>query len=241
MPVYARIDPLLWESDFFQLHSGKLSFDTAAPALTAAEMAPYDLLQAKISAQQQDQFDQLTALGFRLVEGEVDLCLSWPLPATPSQILPAFSLAGPEDIPALRQAAAQLFAFSRFRAPWYQPTDSGRFYATWVEKAVLGSFDHLCLLLKDSAGQLQGFVTLRSLDAEQARIGLLGVLPAAQGNGLGATLITVAKQWCQHQGLSRLRVATQISNLAALRLYQRQGAVIDSTAYWLYRGLYDPV
>ncbi|MGO2570357.1 MAG: dTDP-4-amino-4,6-dideoxy-D-galactose acyltransferase, partial [Serratia proteamaculans] len=27
----------------------------------------------------------------------------------------------------------------------------------------------------------------------------------------------------------------------ALRLYQRQGAVIESTSYWLYRGRHDPI
>ena len=42
----------------------------------------------------------------------------------------AVRLAVPEDIPSLRAAAGEVFAASRFRAPWYDRADSGRFYAT---------------------------------------------------------------------------------------------------------------
>ena len=44
-----------------------------------------------------------------------------------------------------------------------------------------------------------------------------------------------AVDWCRARRLTRLHVATQLSNLAAMRLYTRCGAAIDSTAYWLYR------
>lgn len=53
--------------------------------------------------------------------------------------------------------------------------------------------------------------------------------------------MTAAIAECRQQGMQRLRVATQVGNIAALRLYQRQGAVIESTAYWLYRGRHDSI
>ncbi|WP_145520819.1 dTDP-4-amino-4,6-dideoxy-D-galactose acyltransferase [Yersinia mollaretii] len=242
MPVHASIEPLAWESEFFQRHSAKLIFSDSAPQLNPAELDAYTLTQAKVPTHRLDLVDSLGQLGFKLVEGEVDLSLAVAI-NTEIGMENATSAADSElrvataaDIPLLRRVAASAFALSRFRAPWYDPQDSGRFYALWAEKAVLGTFDHQCLLVMDALGQPAGFVTLRDLHDGSARIGLLAVFPDAQGKGIGSSLMSAAKQWCHGHGLQRLRVATQMSNIAALRLYIRSGASIESTAYWLCRG-----
>ncbi|MFB5187340.1 dTDP-4-amino-4,6-dideoxy-D-galactose acyltransferase [Yersinia intermedia] len=245
MPVHASIEPLAWESEFFQRHSAKLIFSDSAPQLNPAELGAFTLTQAKVPTHRLDLIDSLGQLDFHLVEGEVDLSLTIDVNkvigtenASPEADVTAskFQVATAADIPQLRSVAANAFALSRFRAPWYDPQDSGRFYALWAEKAVLGTFDHQCLLVTDTLGQPAGFVTLRDLQDGSARIGLLAVFPEAQGKGVGSSLMSAAKQWCQSHGLQRLRVATQMSNIAALRLYIRSGAVIESTAYWLCRG-----
>lgn len=243
MPVHASIEPLAWESEFFQRPSAKLHFSDSAPQVSPAELDAFTLTQAKVPTHRLDLIDALGQLGFKLVEGEVDLSLSvedtigtenasFKVDAGANQ----HRVATAEDIPLLRSVAGAVFALSRFRAPWYDPQDSGRFYALWAEKAVLGTFDHQCLLVMDSSGQPAGFVTLRDLQDGSARIGLLAVFPDAQGKGIGSLLMSAAKQWCQSHGLHRLHVATQMSNIAALRLYIRSGASIESTAYWLCRG-----
>lgn len=239
MPVHASIELLAWESEFFQRQSAKLIFSNSAPLLSPAELDAFTLVQAKVPTHRFDLIDSLSQLGFQLVEGEVDLSL---VVGTENAItepnIGTFSqrIATVEDIPQLRSVAASAFALSRFRAPWYDSQDSGRFYALWAEKAVLGTFDHQCLLVLDSTSQPAGFVTLRDVQEGSARIGLLAVFPGSQGKGIGLKLMSAAKQWCQHHGLQRLWVATQMSNIAALRLYIRSGASIDSTAYWLCRG-----
>ncbi len=243
MPVHASIEPLAWETEFFALNSAKLNFSTAAPVLAEADLAAYALVQAKIPAHQTTWADDLARLGFQLVEGEVDLVLNIgtecasPQSAKPQAIRPAV----PGDIPALRAVAASVFTASRFRAPWYDVQDSGRFYAEWIEKAVLGTFDHQCLLALDDTGQPEGFVSLREIEGQEARIGLLAAFPGASGKGIGSRLMAAAIAECRQRSLQRLRVATQLGNLAALRLYQRQGAAIESTSYWLYRGKHDPI
>lgn len=63
------------------------------------------------------------------------------------------------DIPALRQLASAAFAQSRFRAPWYAPDASSRFYAQWIENAVRGTFDHQCLILRAASGDIRGYVS----------------------------------------------------------------------------------
>lgn len=246
MRVHASIEPLIWESEFFQKHSAKLNFSDSAPLLQVAELDTYDLVQAKIPAPRLDWADALAPLGFRLVESEVDLSLRIGTETALTERLDEkmasrVQVATEDAIPALRRVAASAFALSRFRAPWYAPQDSGRFYALWVEKAVLGTFDHQCLLVTDSHGQPSGFVTLRDLQDGSARIGLLAAYPGTAGKGVGTKLMSAAKQWCQHRGLQRLHVATQMSNIAALRLYIRSGASVESTAYWLCRGRNDSI
>ena len=240
MCLYATVEPLSWESAFFGMASAKLNFSSPAPALTAEAMDAFTLVQARIPAQRLDLADALAGFGFRLVEGAVDLSLAVGDEPPPAQGLP-LRPATPADIPALRAAASTVFAISRFRAPWYAPQDSGRFYAAWVEKAVLGTFDHQCLLALGSDGQPVGFVSLRDIGQQQARIGLLAAFPGAAGQGVGARLMAAAQGWCQQRQLTRLWVATQLGNIPALRLYQRHGAMVTDTAYWLYRGLHDSI
>jgi dTDP-4-amino-4,6-dideoxy-D-galactose acyltransferase len=232
MRVHGNIEPLGWESDFFQLKSARLTPDASAPEITPQRLDRYALVQAKVDAGETDTLDALSALGFRLAEGETDVCVR----IGPSDLgLPAGRLAVPEDMSGVAAIARQAFRFSRFRSPWYQPEDSGRFYATWAEKAVSGTFDHLCLWVDDEQGNSLGFVTLRTLPDGEARIGLLAVRPECQGRGAGKKLMAAAKKWSAEQGVSRLYVATQTSNLAALNLYLASGGTVTGTAYWLYR------
>lgn len=232
MSLCGTLEPLEWESEFFGLCTAKLHIDPAAVAVTEPAFAAYARVQVKVNADDAQILDTLQARGFQLVEGEIDLCIT-PGGTTPSPV--DVKTATGSDISAISAAAGAAFRLSRFRPPWYQPQDSERFYARWAEKAVLGTFDHLCLLIKSSSGETQGFVTLRQTAQGAARIGLLAVLPEWQGHGVGKQLMTAAKQWCVANSVSRLYVATQTSNLAALNLYIASGGKISRSAYWLYR------
>jgi dTDP-4-amino-4,6-dideoxy-D-galactose acyltransferase len=222
--LHGVLEPLEWESQFFGISSAVVRFRDNAPALTAADFAPWQRVQAKISAADADCLDALQQVGFQLVEGEVDLKMAITLSATSDA-----ERATDQDIPALRQVAALAFAQSRFRAPWYAADDSGRFYAQWIENAVKGTFDHECLVFRATNGEIQAFVSLRQLNDSEARIGLLA------GRGMGDKLMHAAAHWAAARQLSTLRVATQMGNTAALKRYIASGANVDTTAYWLYR------
>ena len=224
MPVHANIEPLTWENQFFNVNSAIARLTDDAPPLTTERLAGWSRVQVKIAAHQMAELDALQLLGFQLVEGEVDLVL----PVTPVASSQAL-VAQESDIPALRYLAAQAFALSRFRAPWYAPDASGRFYAQWIENAVKGTFDNQCLIFRDDSQAIRAFVSLRELNAHEARIGLLA------GRGAGAELMQAAVRWAHTRGLSTLRVATQAGNTAALQRYIHSGANVVSTAYWLYR------
>lgn len=235
MPVLVNINPLAWESQFFGLDTVRLELDGETPLATAVQH-PCALQHIKVPAEQAEVIDALGQHGFQLVEGEADLALT--LKHTERQT--GIRIARESQIPALRDAAMQIFNQSRFRAPWYAADDSGRFYAQWIENAVRGTFDNQCLVASDEAGALQGFVSMREVDGD-ARIGLLAVLPEAQGNGVGLRLMLAAADWARVRQLKQLRVATQLSNLTAMRLYLRSGARLESTAYWFYRKGHDSI
>jgi dTDP-4-amino-4,6-dideoxy-D-galactose acyltransferase len=218
------LEPLAWESRFFARPSAIVRLNEDAPALAEADFSAWSRVQAKVSASRTDLLEALQQRGFQLVEGEIDLAITLT-----RHVATGAEIATEQDIPALRQLAARAFAQSRFRAPWYAPEDSGRFYARWVENAVQGTFDHVCLVFRAPDGQIQGFVSLRQLTGREARIGLLA------GRGMGEKLMQAALYWAQQQQLSTLRVGTQMGNTAALKRYIASGANIESTAYWLYR------
>ncbi|HAS1311081.1 TPA: dTDP-4-amino-4,6-dideoxy-D-galactose acyltransferase [Enterobacter bugandensis] len=222
--LHGVLESLEWESAFFARPSAIVRWRENAPALQEVDFSAWQRVQAKIPADRADLLDALQQHGFQLVEGEVDLSITLT-----RHDASGAEIATEQDIPVLRQMAARAFAQSRFRTPWYAPDDSGRFYAQWVENAVKGTFDHVCLIFRAANGQIQGFVSLRKLNKREARIGLLA------GRGMGEKLMQAALHWAQLQQVETLRVATQVGNTAALKRYIASGANIDATAYWLYR------
>lgn len=222
--LHGTLTPLDWESRFFNIDSCIVDIDRQSTPLGEKELSAWPRVQAKIATDRYDKLDALQQLGFRVVEAEVDLLLT----VDPSLPCHSYAVADSAAIPTLRQQAQGVFKQSRFRPPWYQADDCGRFYAQWVENAVLGVFDHQCLVY-DSQDPARGFVTLRQLSPQEARIGLLA------GYGLGKALMAIAQTWCLQRGIKQLRVATQLSNTAALGLYSQCGATLYSSAFWLYR------
>ena len=229
MTMIATLSKLDWDSQFFAKKIGALVL-SGSQKIDVDIFSRFDLIQAKVPASDYSVIDSLAGLGFSLAESEADFCLT--LCQTERQL--GIRLARVKQIPILRSIAAPLFKLSRYRAPWFSLSQNQAFYSQWVENAVLDKFDNLCLVSSAADGQVQGFVTLRRQNG-YGRIGLLGVAPNAQGNGCGWQLLAAAADWARSQGYAELRVATQLSNLAAMRLYQRAGAKVTKVHHWFYR------
>ncbi|QGX92759.1 dTDP-4-amino-4,6-dideoxy-D-galactose acyltransferase [Tatumella sp. TA1] len=229
------VKELAWESAFFAQRIGKVDL-SQLDTLTSAEANAWDLVQAKVASADYHSLDALSRQDFALVEGEAELVIA--LGETMRQ--PGIRVARYSHIEALRQLAGPLFTESRFRAPWFDQDLTQQFYAQWIDNAVQGIFDHQCLISVDQQGAIAGFVSLREVD-EGARIGLLGVANTHRGAGVGRQLLLAAADWARSKGLTELHITTQLSNLAAMRLYLRHGARLTSTSYWLYRKRDDSV
>ena len=224
-----RIKLNVWESDFFGRMIGTVHGITpeALPSLD-----DYRLLQARVSAQDISLQQNLQQLGFRLVEGEITFLLDLAK-KTPYQT--ACQPATTQDLSELKALFGSAFPHSRFRAPWFSAEENQRFYQTWIENAVKGSFDDLCLIKRTQNHQLQGGVSLRLLAENVAQIGLLAVAPEFRRTGVGQQLLKAAVDWAISQQADQLKIVTQLHNLAAIQLYQQAGAKVHAIHYWFYR------
>ncbi len=70
---------------------------------------------------------------------------------------------------------------------------------------------------------------LKEAEADEYLIGNLGVLPAAQGHGLGTRLLLHAEEQARSHNLSKCALLVSPENEIALRLYRKHGYEIVST------------
>lgn len=190
-----------------------------------------EIVQAKVAADDFAQIEQLQKQGFVFVEGEIAFAFEL---AKFSQNLTACSKATMADLPELISLFGSAFPNSRFRLPYFSIEENQRFYQTWIENAVKGEFDDICLIKRSELGQLQGAITLRLLEGKQAKIGLLAVESRFQQQGIGTELLHAAIHWARQQQAEKLLVSTQSNNLNAIRLYQSTEANLQAVYYWFY-------
>jgi len=224
-----------WDSDFFNKAIYDLPVEQVGELLSDDFTGMQEaIIQIKIPADQFALLDKVQSLGFKFVESEVDF--SKKIVETRS-VPGMINMAALEEIPAIMDLAVQAFSYSRFRAPWFQPDDSARFYAQWAKNAVLKIHDDICLKIANKQDdEMTGFVTGKRLEETVIRIGLICVAPRYRGQKMGLQLLQAIEQWSLEQGADTIRVATQGSNLAACAFYISNGYTINAVNYWFYRG-----
>ena len=145
------------------------------------------------------------------------------------------TVARPSDAAAVEAVAARCFTFSRFhldpaigreraneiKRQWAGNSCRGRASVVYVAREQGGIFGFLAVLENTLAGK------------KAAVIDLIGVEPAYQGRGGGLAMSRMfVEEW--RDRADRLRVGTQISNIPALRLYEKIGFRVAETSYVLH-------
>lgn len=225
-----KLERQAWESDFFGREIALLAFDEGENLSANLDFSPFALVQAKVENQHFSQADWLQQHGFCLVESEVTFCLdlaNFPEKSTTCEIA---TLA---DLSELQTLFGQAFSVSRFRPPYFSPTENQRFYQHWITQAVNGKFDDICLIQRHTSGQIQGGISVR-LQGDKARLGLLAVSPIFQRQGVASKLLQAGVNWLKARHVQQLWICTQASNQPALSFYQHSGARLISQADWFY-------
>ncbi|RZM81165.1 lipopolysaccharide biosynthesis protein [Pseudoalteromonas rubra] len=217
-----------WDSEFF----GKPIYTLKLDGTESNQQAePGALITAKIEGDDYAGIDRLNNLGFQLCEGEVSFIKR--LGPVDTKLSIEKYKAKQSDIEKLEALCSGLYSQSRFRMPWFSPSERDAFYSLWIRKAVNGEFDDVCLTIQDN-GIIKGFVSVK-IHGDVAKIGLIGVNEQFQGQGIGKKLISLAEAYGALSNATLLSVATQSSNRLAMLLYSKSNFTIQNISYWFYK------
>jgi ribosomal protein S18 acetylase RimI-like enzyme len=208
----SRVTPLPWDTEFFgvSIASAEIAEDTVAGALEEAEARGVQCLYLVIPGAHPPSLAAAVRRGGRLVDLRVTLDLETRI-APPSGV----RLADGGDLAALMPLARGLSRSSRFgRDPRFPDEVVVRMYETWLERCLSeGS-----VVVPD--GKVVGFVGVQRGRSDTVSVDLVYVDSSARGEGLAARLVRGALAGA---GSGRARVATQVWNVGAQRLYQEIG------------------
>jgi len=137
------------------------------------------------------------------------------------------------DIAALMKIARRAYSRTRFFADArFDRARCAELYETWLRKSCRGLAD--AVWVADSDAGPAGYITCRRQNRETGEIGLLGVRPENQGQGLGRRLLAAALAWGTRHGLKRMRVVTQGDNVTAVRVYRQAGFAVVAEECWYH-------
>lgn len=198
---------------------------------TIDDLVAFDpgFLQAKVATGDVARVGALEQAGFRMIDVAVTLRRAGGLPAPDSAR--GVRDASDEDREAVVAIAQHDYSVSRFHLDPEIPDDvASAIKRDWVDNYFLGARGDR-LLVAESDGRVIGFLLV--LDIEEASvIDLIAVATPARGGGAGRAMV------CELIGERRERpvlVGTQVSNLGALRFYERLGFTVARTEYVLHR------
>jgi dTDP-4-amino-4,6-dideoxy-D-galactose acyltransferase len=151
--------------------------------------------------------------------------------------------AAADDISRLRELAKRSHRASRFYADGSFPREAcDDLFAKWIERSVLDrDFAGVVLVALNEAldealdeiSEPLGYISCAIKD-NGGQIGLIAVDEKARGQGFGQRLLAESARWFAAQGAERISVATQGSNIPALRMYEHFGLSIESMQIWFH-------
>lgn len=130
----------------------------------------------------------------------------------------------------MKEMIKELYSYSRFYEINSEKVDN--FYFEWVKKAILGKFDDICFVYKESE-KIKGFITLKVKDKE-LHIGLIGVNKNETSKGIGKELLAKAVEFGKMHNCEKIIVATQTENKGAINFYKKNGYKIIQEEKWFY-------
>ncbi|MGW1455548.1 GNAT family N-acetyltransferase [Salegentibacter agarivorans] len=103
-------------------------------------------------------------------------------------------------------------------------------YKIWIDNSLNGKMAFK-VFVKIESDKIAGFVTLQKKDQHTSQIGLIAVNPEFQGRNIASKLIKKCEQASLNYGYKNLEVATQEDNIAAKKLYEKNGFKIKTMEY----------
>lgn len=215
---------LKWESEFF---NKKVFLLKQFQEDISKNKLKYDLIESSVKLDEKEKIKFLEKNDFKLEE----LSIKFKKKIEENyEINFEYQKADKEDIKNLINFS-KFFIQSRFNI--FGKEKVIEFYSEWIRNSILGSFDDVCFFLKDN-NKIIGLITLKNLDFNEIRIGLIVVHKDFQRKGIGKKLLMIAEDYCIKNKKINLFVTTQGTNIKAQNFYIKNGFFVSNINVWYY-------
>ncbi len=231
---------LPWDSNFWGFPIARLNTETLHPNLLQEATGWCTKNQIKCLYYQCDGHDPETLqlasdAGFKFVDMRVDLEITLSenrvLKSKSKQVRSCTA----EDCPTVQEIAKYSHTDTRFFKDGNFDRDrASELYSRWIEK----DFRENLVLISINGHEAQGvsgYVTCLVEPSGNGRIGLIGISEPYRGKGIGRELLNSALDWFFKQDVRHVKVATQGTNITALRLYERAGFTTSDVKIWYHK------
>lgn len=204
---------------------------TVSPTLQHEDLpAGPAFVDAKVGVDSIIELQRLEAMGFRLVDTNVELTRdAAPLDLPTGRC----RFATPDDEIAVRAIAARTISQSRFHLdPNISNATACHLKSAWAGNFFSGQRGEWMVVAEDK-GEVGGFLQLLRRADNCIVIDLMAVAKERQGQGLATAMISYASQACLGRPTNMI-VGTQMANLSSLALYNRLGFAISGATYVLH-------
>lgn len=178
----------------------------------------------RISADDYPAIQNLEKYGFIFVDGLITLeaCVK-----NDNARFSSIEIAGKEDEDQLIYLASTMYrGISRYyHDPVISQKKADSVYQQWMKNSLAGKVADAVLIWKEKKDIL-GFITLQ----KKGEIPLIGVAKKARGKGIGKILLSAAFSQFSEWGLEKITIETQMTNFAALCLYQSCGFTVSDAS-----------
>lgn len=228
---------LEWDSNFFarriaRLNAPRLDGETVAQAMRWCDEKRIECLYFLAESDHAETRRLADANGFRFVDERVTYSRALTA-AERRETQSAIRFAREDDLKRLRSIASKSHQDSRFYFDGhFDRAQCDLLYETWIENSFRGFAQ--AVLVADWEGAPAAYLTCHQQGAE-SQIGLVGVSADSQGKGLGSALVRAFLAWSRERGAGQAKVVTQGRNVAAHRLYQKNGFALSSAQLWYHR------
>ena len=217
---------LEWDSRFFGMHVARVTVDdemNATSLYECLELCEADVIYVFINSKNAEQYRPVLE---RFSGKCYDRKVTFGKTVDPGLVGCEPTIAkATSDSEALLQLAYASGRLSRFSLdPRFQPHFKP-LYAEWVRKSLMGQNSKVFTIFDTQ--RLVGMVTA-SIDDGIGRIGLIAIDEGSRGRGLGMRLLMRCESYYNNNSVRICKVVTQRDNIAACKLYQKAGYMIEN-------------
>ncbi|ATC64727.1 hypothetical protein CMV30_12575 [Nibricoccus aquaticus] len=231
---------LPWDTNFFGFRIGRVKDSQLTEISTAAilewsEKQNIRCLYFSGDGTHAETLQLAFRAGFQFIDVRVELALSLESTSAYSEPEDVIRSASPTDLGNLQALARKSHYDTRFFKDLGFPRHRAQdLYGEWIQRDL--KIHHVIMATcPGERDRPAGYITCQ-IDPEirQGRIGLIAVDTQSQGKGIGRALVHAGLNWFRASHCSIVNVATQASNLPALRLYQAVGFRHIESSVWFH-------